>query len=104
MLGAAQESWLEAGLTALPARRNVLAQQFLFAEFRQGMAAKPLWWTAAWDGYPAARRRQTDFMVARKIANPIILDGDVHCFYATDIRAIFLTRGRRWWPACSSAP
>ena len=89
LLGAAQEQWLEAGLAESPARWNVLVQQSLFAEFRQGTPAEPRWWTDAWDGYPAARQRLTNFIATRKPANPLILGGDVHCFYATDIRTDF---------------
>lgn len=89
LLGMAQERWLEDGLAASPARWNVLVQQSLFAEFRQGTAEQPRWWTDAWDGYPAARRRLTDFIATRRPANPLILGGDVHCFYATDIKTDF---------------
>ena len=89
LLGMEQERWLEAGLAESPARWNVLVQQSLFAEFRQGTPEQPRWWTDAWDGYPAARRRLTDFIATRKPANPLILGGDVHCFYATDIKTDF---------------
>ncbi len=86
LLGMAQERWLEDGLAASPARWNVLVQQSLFAEMRQGTPEQPRWWTDAWDGYPAARQRLTDYIATSKPANPLILGGDVHCFYATDIK------------------
>ena len=90
MLGMAQERWLEDGLAGSAAQWNVLLQQSLFAEFRQGVPDQPRWWTDAWDGYPAARQRLIDVIGSRKPANPIILGGDVHCFYATDIKADFV--------------
>jgi len=89
LLGAEQERWLEDSLAGSPARWNLLVQQSLFAEFRQGTPEQPRWWTDAWDGYPAARRRLTDFIASRRVANPLILGGDVHCFYATDIKTDF---------------
>ncbi|MSP05282.1 MAG: alkaline phosphatase [Acetobacteraceae bacterium] len=89
MLGMAQERWLEDGLAGSTARWNVLIQQSLFAEFRQGVSDQRRWWTDAWDGYPAARQRLIDFIASRKTANPVILGGDVHCFYGTDIKTDF---------------
>jgi alkaline phosphatase D len=46
-------------------------------------------WTDGWDGYPLARRRLLDALAASGAANPLVLGGDVHTFYATELRADF---------------
>lgn len=92
MLGAEQEAWLEAGLRSSNARWNVLAQQTLMAPSSQVPAATAdggRFWTDGWDGYPAARRRLLDTLVTTRAANPLVLGGDVHTFYATELRRDF---------------
>lgn len=74
MLGAAQESWLLAGLGASSARWNVLAQQVIFAPTPLGAFRN----YDQWDGYPLARQRITDFLRARPLRNNVILTGDIH--------------------------
>jgi alkaline phosphatase D len=93
MLGSEQESWLAAGLQASRARWNVLAQQTLMASSSQIPVDGPdggRFWTDGWDGYPAARRRLLDTLVNTRAANPLVLGGDVHTFYATELRRDFV--------------
>ena len=92
MLGADQEAWLEAGLRSSKARWNVLAQQTLMAQSSQVPVTTPdggRFWTDGWDGYPAARLRLFDTLVRSGAANPLVLGGDVHTFYATELRRDF---------------
>jgi alkaline phosphatase D len=92
MLGGEQEAWLKAGLASSPARWNILAQQTLMAQSSQIPVAPPdggRFWTDGWDGYPAARRRLLDTLVDTGAANPLVLGGDVHTFYATELRRDF---------------
>ena len=89
MFGGAQESWLQAGLDRSPARWNVLAQQTLMAQLDRKPGPGQLFWTDGWDGYPAARRRLLDYLGRRKPANPIVVGGDVHSFWVTDLKADF---------------
>jgi alkaline phosphatase D len=92
MLGMEQEAWLEAGLRTSTARWNVLAQQTLMAQSTQLPIIEPdggRFWTDGWDGYPMARRRLLDTLVKTRAANPLVLGGDVHTFYATELRADF---------------
>lgn len=89
MLGAGQESWLEAGLEASRAKWNVLAQQTTLAQFDQKPGPGRRAWTDGWDGYPAARGRLIDFLAERKVGNPVVIGGDVHMFYANDIKRDF---------------
>ena len=43
-------------------------------------------WSDGWDGYPAARRRLADRLIAAKVPNPVVLGGDIHSFWVTDIK------------------
>ena len=46
-------------------------------------------WTEGWDGYPASRQRILNAMAATKVANPVVLGGDLHSFRTTDMKADF---------------
>ncbi|MES2319632.1 MAG: alkaline phosphatase D family protein [Pseudomonadota bacterium] len=92
MLGAAQEAWLDAGLKSSKARWNIIAQQTPMGQSSQVPIAKPTdgrIWTDGWDGYPMARTRLFDSLRASGAANPIVLSGDVHTFYSTNLQADF---------------
>lgn len=92
MLGAEQEAWLAAGLRTSRARWNVLTQQTLMAAASQIPPGGPeggRFWTDGWDGYPVARQRLLDTLAASRAANPLVLGGDVHTFYATELRRDF---------------
>jgi len=92
MLGREQEAWLADGLASSKARWNILAQQTLMAQSTQvpiAAADDGRFWTDGWDGYPAARKRLFDTLVTSRAANPLVLGGDVHTFYASELRADF---------------
>ena len=89
MLGADQERWLEAGLLSSRTKWTVLAQQMRLAQFDQKAGPGREVWTDGWDGYPAARRKLVDFIADNKVANPIFIGGDVHMFFANDIKRDF---------------
>jgi len=85
MLGPEQEQWLERTLGASRARWNVLGQQTLMAHFNQSDEHDVRYWADGWNGYPAARARLVDFFAERRIANPIVLSGDIHAFLVNDL-------------------
>jgi alkaline phosphatase D len=89
LLGDVQERWLMAGLGSSRARWNVLAQQTLMAQLDRKLGPGQSFWTDGWDGYPAARRRLLEFVAARKPANPLVIGGDVHSFWVTDLKPDF---------------
>jgi alkaline phosphatase D len=89
MLGRAQERWLEAALAGSPARWNLLAQQTRMARFDQLPGPGRSAWTDGWDGYPAARRRLLEFVATRRVANPVVIGGDVHSFHVGDLKPDF---------------
>jgi alkaline phosphatase D len=89
LLGEVQERWLETALDRSRARWNVLAQQTIMAQIDRKPGPERQYWTDSWDGYPAARRRLLDYLGARKPANPVVIGGDVHSFWVTDLKPDF---------------
>ena len=89
LLGDAQEQWLMAGLARSRAKWDVLAQQTLMAQLDRKVGPGQALWTDGWDGYPAARRRLLDFFATKKPANPLVIGGDVHCFWVADLKPDF---------------
>lgn len=90
LLGGAQERWLEEGLRSSGARWNLIAQQTLMAQSTQARIVRGgdgRFWNDGWDGYSAARKRLLDSL--RKVSNPVVLGGDVHTFYANELRPDF---------------
>lgn len=85
LLGFEQERWLEAGFAGSRARWNVIAQQTLFSQLDSAQGPGERFWTDGWDGYPAARRRLTDSVLRTKLANPLIIGGDVHANWVCDV-------------------
>ncbi|TMS57271.1 alkaline phosphatase [Imbroritus primus] len=86
MLSPAQEAWLDATLAATKARWNLLAQQTLFSPLGEEINHQMRYRLDGWDGYPAARQRLIDTLVARHPSNPVFLGGDVHSFMVSTVR------------------
>jgi alkaline phosphatase D len=89
MLGRSQERWLERTLGESRAQWNLLAQTTPMAQFDQLPGPGRRAWTDGWDGYPAARQRLLDFLHSRRIANPVVLGGDVHSFNVNQLKLDF---------------
>ncbi|MBY6053019.1 alkaline phosphatase [Cytobacillus firmus] len=85
LLGKEQEQWVESNLSTSHAHWNVLAQQVFFVQRNFGTSASPKFSMDAWDGYPAARERLADFAASNNIENLIVLTGDVHASWASNI-------------------
>ncbi|MBK1703393.1 alkaline phosphatase D family protein [Halochromatium glycolicum] len=89
MLGARQEQWLAANLRASEARWNLLGQQTLMAQADGEPGPGQAFFSDGWDGYPAARRRLLDVLAERQPRNPVVLGGDVHSFWVTNLKQDF---------------
>ena len=92
MLGGEQEAWLTQGLLSSRAQWNILAQQTPMAQSSGVPIQSPedgRFWTDGWDGYPLARRRLLDTLASSGARNPLVLAGDVHTFYASELRRDF---------------
>nr|WP_308286952.1 alkaline phosphatase D family protein [Actinomadura parmotrematis] len=84
--GAKQEKWLADGFRRSEARWDILGQQVFFAQ--RDSDAGPVKKTSqdAWDGYVASRRRITQSWVDAKVRNAVVLTGDVHAHWASDLK------------------
>jgi alkaline phosphatase D len=86
MLGFAQEAWLNATLARSKAQWNVIAQDVLMAQVRVKQNNDWGFSTDDWDGYPANRARLLKRLQDTEVANPVVLSGDIHSFFANDLR------------------
>jgi alkaline phosphatase D len=89
LLGDAQEAWLHRNLERSTARWNILAQQTLMAELDRAPGPGRAFWTDGWDGYPAARARLLEFIAESAPRNPLVIGGDVHAFWVSDLKTDF---------------
>ncbi|WP_084579565.1 alkaline phosphatase D family protein [Sphingomonas azotifigens] len=90
ILGAAQERWLHDAFAQSRAQWNLLAQQTLMADAPRlnpaHLDAAPDQYTLDnWGGYPATRERILRHWRDAKLANPLVLSGDIHAFAAVDL-------------------
>ncbi|HLX79122.1 MAG TPA: alkaline phosphatase D family protein [Burkholderiales bacterium] len=89
MLGAAQEAWLDRAFAESKADWNILTQQTLMAQLDRKVGEGRQYWTDGWDGYPAARRKLLESMAAKRLANPVVIGGDVHMHWVADLKPDF---------------
>ncbi|MGW3345370.1 alkaline phosphatase D family protein [Nonomuraea rubra] len=84
--GAAQEEWLLHGFRHSRAQWDVLGQQVFFAQRDNNAGPVKVTSQDAWDGYVASRRRITQGWIDAKVRNPVVLTGDVHAHWASDLK------------------
>ena len=89
MLGAQQEQWLLQGLKQSPSRWTVIAQAQLMAELEQIPGPGIAHWSDGWDGYAANRQRILQWIEQHRPSNPIVLSGDLHSFWVSDLKPDF---------------
>lgn len=89
ILGEAQRNWLFEQLAESKGKWNVLAQQVMMArvDFMPGEGAMHS--MDQWPGYEQDRRRVLKYLYDRKIANPVVLTGDIHSNWANELIADF---------------
>jgi alkaline phosphatase D len=89
LLGTAQEKWLQDGLASSGARWNVIAQQTMMTQVDRTPGEGQSFWTDGWDGYPRARERLLRFIADNRVANPLVIGGDVHMSVVADLKTDF---------------
>lgn len=82
MLGAAQEQWLEAALSASHGTYCVLAQQLIVASFKVTGRA----YDQSWQAYPRSRARLLDQIERFAHGRAIAVSGDIHASVASVIQ------------------
>lgn len=85
LLGKTQAGWLDSRLAGSQAQWNILAQPTLFSPLHQLRDGASHHYTETWDGYPGARQDVIRALVRRRVKNPLIVGGDVHCTYAANV-------------------
>ncbi|GAA0920225.1 alkaline phosphatase D family protein [Virgisporangium aurantiacum] len=93
LTGAYQERWLTAGLTDSPARWNVVAQQVMMSRIRFPNFLGPVPPVIAnldqWDGYAPQRARLLQRFADLRVSNPVVLAGDIHSTWLSELRVDF---------------
>ncbi len=89
LAGATQRKWLASGLRASRTRWNMLAQQIFMAQHDYHLGPGREMLVDTWDGYAAERDRVLGDIVASGAQNPVVLTGDIHTHYASDLRTNF---------------
>jgi alkaline phosphatase D len=91
--GEDQERWLKRQLATSRSHWNVVAQQVMMSRTRfpdftfSGLPfIKNL---DQWDGYAPQRQRLLQFLADRKVDNPVILAGDIHSSWFSDLKLNF---------------
>ena len=83
--GMEQEQWLLDGFRQSQARWDLLGQLVFFGRRDNDATARTTVSMDAWDGYPASRQRVTQGWVDAGVRNPVVLTGDVHAHWASDL-------------------
>ena len=86
ILGATEEAWLLKQFESHPATWDFLGQQVFFATRDADGDKATCESNDSWQGYEASRNRIQQGWVDRKVANPVVLTGDVHRHWAADLR------------------
>lgn len=83
--GMEQEKWLIDGFRKSRARWDLISQQVFFGRRDSTASENAPVSMDAWDGYPASQKRITQGWVDAKVRNPVVLTGDVHAHWASDL-------------------
>jgi alkaline phosphatase D len=89
MMGPAQEKWFADTLSQSSSLWNVVANQVMIAQLKEPTEDGATYNMDQWDGYPAARKRLTEFLAIRKPSNPVFITGDTHQTWVGDLKQNF---------------
>lgn len=87
ILGARQEKWLYDGLARSRATWNLFGTGTVMAQIDRDTGPGELYSNDMWDGFPANRDRLWKAFDRSKIANPVVLSGDIHRAVAAELKA-----------------
>ena len=90
LLGAAQERWLVGGLGESRARWQVLANQVMMAPYDNTAGPERRFSMDTWNGYPVERDRLLTAIARRAPNRTIVLTGDIHSSWVSELKASFL--------------
>jgi alkaline phosphatase D len=85
LIGREQEGWLFDTFDASQARWNVIAQQIGMFNYASGSEGNIM----GWDDHGYARDRVMYYLAAQRPSNPVVITGDLHCSWVSDLKADF---------------
>lgn len=85
MLGDAQEKWLMEGMKTAPQTWNILANQVMFAKVDAKPGEGAEYSMDQWSGYEVPRQKLIQFFDQARPNNPVIITGDIHSNWVSDI-------------------
>ncbi|EKE78166.1 alkaline phosphatase D family protein [Oceanibaculum indicum] len=89
LLGREQEAWLDSALKDAQGRWTLVAQQTLVSELDREPGPGKAYALDGWDGYVASRDRLLSAIETHRPANPLVIGGDVHAFWVSDLKKDF---------------
>ena len=89
ILGAQQKRWLKNNLDRSTARWNVLAQQVMMTPLDLEPGEGRKFSMDKWAGYQVELKEVMQYLAQRKPSNPVVLTGDIHTNWVTDLKADF---------------
>jgi alkaline phosphatase D len=87
LLGRRQREWLWDALGSSPATWNVLAQQVMMAMVDRAAGDERRYSMDQWPGCAHERMELIRMLADRRVANPVVLTGDIHSNWVNDLRA-----------------
>jgi alkaline phosphatase D len=85
IMGERQRAWLFEGLERSPTAWNAIAQQVMVAAVDRAPGPDVLVSMDKWTGYEFERRRLLAHLRDQRIANPVVLAGDIHNNWANEL-------------------
>ncbi len=85
MIGYEQEYWLYDNLDSSGARWNVIGNQIGMFDYQSGPDGNIM----GWDDHGYGRDRVMRFLDDRRPSNPIVITGDLHCSWVSDLKAYY---------------
>jgi alkaline phosphatase D len=85
MIGHDQEKWLVDGIDSSVARWNIIGNQIGMFDYQSGSDGNIM----GWDDHGYARDRIMNYLAKRRPSNPVVITGDLHCSWVSDLKADF---------------
>ncbi len=85
LLGIKQRQWLFDGWAQSSATCNILAQQVMMGRVDRKSGEEQAFSMDQWPGYEMERRQVLQYLHEKRIANPVVLAGDIHTNWANDL-------------------